>query len=82
MARTSGSAAAPVGAAAGPGHPPAGLTWGVKQSFLRYLAALPDGGHAVSGGAYVGEENFFTFPRPPDAGSWLIVNSGSAGRCN
>jgi len=67
VTRTLASAAASIRTAAGPGHPPAGLTWGVKQSFLRYLAGLPDGGHAASGGAYLSENSFFTFPPHPDS---------------
>ena len=66
MTRTLASAAASKQTAAGPGHPPAGLTWGIKQSFLRYLSGLPDGGHAASGGAYLSESSFFTFPPHTD----------------
>lgn len=46
---------------------PAGLTWGIKRSFIRYIACLSDGSHTVSDGAYLSDTSFFTFPwRTPD----------------
>lgn len=67
MTRTLAPPVAPTAGAGGPGHPPAGLTWGVKRSLLQYIAGLPDGGHTTSGGAYVCETSFFTFP--PERGA-------------
>ncbi|MET4538638.1 hypothetical protein ABIE37_000393 [Arthrobacter bambusae] len=48
-------------------EPLPGLTWGLKRSFIKYISALPDGGHAVSGGASLAHSSFFNFQ--PSGGS-------------
>lgn len=47
---------------------PAGLYWGVKRSFLRYIAMLPDGGYEASEGAALVDDAVFRFvPATDDA---------------
>lgn len=46
-----------------------GLTWGIKRSFIRYIATLPDGQYALGGAAYLGESSYFTFPEVECAGA-------------
>jgi len=41
------------------------LVWGIKSSFLRYLASLPDGGYQAGPGVTVTADGEFCFP--PDA---------------
>lgn len=42
------------------------LQWGVKQSFLNYLAGLPDGRAAVSPGVTALDDRAVIFPAEPD----------------
>lgn len=41
--------------------PPLGLTWGVKRSFLDYIAGLPDGSVSAAAGATLLEPGLFCF---------------------
>lgn len=41
--------------------PPAGLSWGIKRSFLHYLAGLPDGAVSAVDGATVDDDGRFRF---------------------
>lgn len=43
----------------------AGLTWGIKRSFIRYIAMLPDGNYLTDEGACLGGTSYFTFPTHP-----------------
>ncbi|WP_172653074.1 HtaA domain-containing protein [Rhodococcus opacus] len=56
--------------------PRVGLTWGIKRSFIRYIATLPDGRHAMSEGAYLGETSYFTFPPVPSPDAPQVVRFG------
>ncbi|RYD32269.1 MAG: hypothetical protein EOP85_21900 [Verrucomicrobiaceae bacterium] len=45
-----------------PNFPRVGFTWGLKRSFIRYIAYLPDGNHVAEDGAYLNEATLFTYP--------------------
>lgn len=54
-----------------------GLHWGLKPSFLQYVARTPDGQMSVSDGATASEGNIFVFEPDPDgsdveAGRWAF----------
>lgn len=53
---------------AGGDFPPAGLTWGIKRSFINYISRLPDGAVTAQEGAGIIEGSFFRFE--PDGGSF------------
>lgn len=52
---------------AGGEFPPAGLTWGIKRSFISYISRLPDGAVTAQEGAAIVDGSFFRFE--PDGGS-------------
>lgn len=52
-----------------PRFPQVGLTWGIKRSFIRYIAGLADGSHSERDGAYLSESSSFTFPVAPETGT-------------
>jgi hypothetical protein len=60
--------------------PRVGLTWGIKRSFIRYIAALPDGRHAMSDCAYLGETSYFTFPPAPSPDAPQVMRFGGTVR--
>jgi hypothetical protein len=41
--------------------PPLGLTWGIKRSFMDYIAGLPDGAVSAAGGATLTGSGEFCF---------------------
>ncbi|MET1064845.1 MAG: HtaA domain-containing protein [Arthrobacter sp.] len=41
--------------------PPLGLSWGIKRSFIDYIASLPDGSVSTADGATVSESSLFCF---------------------
>ncbi|WP_186329057.1 HtaA domain-containing protein [Arthrobacter sp. U41] len=41
--------------------PPLGLSWGIKRSFVDYIASLPDGSVSATDGATVSETSLFCF---------------------
>ena len=41
--------------------PPPGLSWGVKRSFIDYIASLPDGSISATAGATVSGSSLFCF---------------------
>ena len=41
--------------------PPQGLTWGIKRSFMDYIAGLPDGAVSAAGGATLTASGEFCF---------------------
>jgi hypothetical protein len=47
--------------------PPPGLTWGIKRSFIDYIASLPDGSVSAAAGATVLGSGLFCFA--PDQGT-------------
>ena len=55
-----------------PTFPRVGMEWGIKRSFIRYVAYLPDGNHVTEDGAYLNDASIFTFPNfvvaEPDIG--------------
>ncbi|WP_258957158.1 HtaA domain-containing protein [Rhodococcus globerulus] len=56
-----------------PTFPRVGMEWGIKRSFIRYVAYLPDGNHVTEDGAYLNDSSIFTFPNfvvaEPDIGA-------------
>ncbi|MBN9128829.1 HtaA domain-containing protein [Paenarthrobacter ureafaciens] len=52
---------------AAPQGPPPGLTWGIKQSFMRYLGALEDTQVGLDGGASMLDVGAFNFPLAVDS---------------
>ena len=60
--------------------PQVGLTWGIKRSFIRYIATLPDGRHSMSDGAYLGETSYFTFPPVPSPDVPQVMRFGGVVR--
>lgn len=45
--------------------PAPGLSWGIKRSFLDYIASLPDGSVSATGGATVAGPSLFCFSADP-----------------
>ncbi|MFD1212022.1 HtaA domain-containing protein [Arthrobacter sp. GCM10027362] len=46
---------------AGGDSSPAGLTWGIKRSFINYISRLPDGSVTAQDGAAIVDGSFFRF---------------------
>jgi hypothetical protein len=41
------------------------LIWGIRRSFIRHIATLPDADYAMDGGAYPADTSYFAFPAGP-----------------
>ncbi|ONH32064.1 HtaA domain-containing protein [Protofrankia sp. BMG5.30] len=48
-------------------EPLLGLRWGIKATFLTYIARMPDGQGSISGGAQPAENDEFVFEPDPSA---------------
>jgi hypothetical protein len=59
----------------GPVPPAVGLSWGIKLSFLRYVAGTADGRCSVTDGASTSEGHEYLFE---PAGGWVDPATGSA----
>jgi hypothetical protein len=51
--------------------PPPGLSWGIKRSFIDYIASLPDGSVSATAGATVSGSSLFCFS--PDSSDYDVV---------
>ncbi len=51
--------------------PPLGLSWGVKRSFIDYIASLPDGSVSATSGAAKADDSLFCFG--PGSGDYDVA---------